>query len=322
MAGLDPAIQPLGRMTPTKLIIDCDPGVDDAVALLLAFASHEALDILGVTTVAGNAGLERTARNARLIRQIAGRPDVPVFAGADRPMVRQPVEAGDFHGESGLGPLAIFEPDAPLDARHAARFIVDTVMAAPPGTITLAVTGPATNVAQAMLLAPDMAKRLKQIVVMGGADVHGGNITPTAEYNVFADPHAFHVMLGAGCPIAIFSLDVTYQVLTLPERIAALEAIDTPGAQASAQIMRFSNNVEADIRRRSGAPLHDPCTIAWLLKPDLFHLRPARVTVETNEGDRFGQTSVTFDAPDANAAWAVKADGAGVFALLNQKLAL
>ena len=309
-------------MTPLKLIIDCDPGVDDAVALFLAFASHEALDILGITTVAGNAGLERTARNARLIRQIAKRPDVPVFAGADRPMVRQPVEAGDFHGPSGLGPLAIVEPDAPLEDLHAARFIARTVLAAPAGTITLVVTGPATNVAQAMLLAPDIGKRLKQIVVMGGADAHGGNITPTAEYNVFADPHAFHVMLEAGCPIAIFSLDVTYQVLTLPERIAALEAIDTPGAQASAQIMRFSNNVEADIRRRSGAPLHDPCTIAWLLKPDLFHLRPARVTIETHEGPNFGQTSVVFDAPDANAEWAVKADGAGVFALLNQKLAL
>lgn len=309
-------------MTPEKLIIDCDPGVDDAVALLLAFAAREALDILGVTTVAGNAGLARTARNARLIRQLAGRTDVPVYAGADRPLVRAPVEAGDFHGESGLGPLAIFEPDAPLGQGHAAGFIARTVMAAPPGTITLAVTGPATNVAEALKLAPYLGKRLKQIVVMGGADTRGGNITPTAEYNVFADPHAFHALLGAGCPIAIFSLDVTYQVLTLPERIAALEAIATPGAQASAAIMRFSNSVEADIRRRSGAPLHDPCTIAWLLRPDLFHLRPARVTVETGEGPNFGQTAVAFDAPDANAQWAVSADGAGVFALLNQKLAL
>lgn len=309
-------------MTPIRLIIDCDPGVDDAVALLLAFASYEALDILGVTTVAGNAGLERTARNARLIRQIANRPDVPVFAGADRPMVRAPVEAGDFHGESGLGPIPIVEPDLPLEERNAARFIVETVLAAPHGAITLAVTGPATNVAQALLLAPAIGPRLRQIAVMGGAYSAGGNITPTAEYNVFADPHAFHVMLGAGCPIAIFSLDVTYQVLTLPERIDVLEAIDTPGARASAQIMRFSNAVEADTRRRHGAPLHDPCTIAWLLRPDLFHLRPARVTVETNEGPDFGQTAVTFDAADANANWAVTADGAGVFALINQKLAL
>lgn len=309
-------------MPPLKLIIDCDPGVDDAVALLLAFASPE-FDILGVTTVAGNAGLQRTARNARLIRQLARREDVPVFAGADRPMVRAAVEAGDFHGESGLGPLDIFEPDAPLEEAHAARFIARTVLAAPPGAITLVVTGPATNIGQALRLAPDIGPRLKEIVVMGGADSAGGNITPTAEYNVFADPHAFHVMLGAGCPIVIFSLDVTYQVLTLPERIAAIEAIGTPAADAAAAIMRFSNNVEADHTRRAGAPLHDPCTIAWLVNPGLFTLRPAAVSVETNEGADFGRTFVDYAAGPAaaNARWAVKADGAGVFALLNERLA-
>lgn len=311
-------------MTPLKLIIDCDPGVDDAVALLLAFAAHEALDILGVTTVAGNAGLERTARNARLIRQISSRPGVPVHAGADRPLVRAPVEAGDFHGESGLGPLAIFEPEAPLAGGHAVAFIVETIRREPPNTVTLAVTGPATNIALALRLAPEIGPRLRQIVVMGGARSAGGNITPSAEYNVFADPHAFQVMLSAGCPIAIFGLDVTYQVLTLPERIEALEAIDTPAAQAAAAIMRFSNNVEADHTRRDGAPLHDPCTIAWLLRPDLFTLRPALVTVETNEGLAFGHTAVEFRVTpqQANAEWAVSADGAGVFALINQKLAL
>ena len=311
-------------MTPVKLIIDCDPGVDDAVALLLAFASREALDILGVTTVAGNARLERTARNARLIRQIANRPEIPVYSGASRPLLRDPVEAGDFHGPSGIGPIPVVEPDVPLAGDDAPQFIVDTIRREPPNTVTLAVTGPATNVALALRLAPDIGPRLKQIVVMGGARSAGGNITASAEYNVYADPHAFQEMLNAGCPIAIFGLDVTYQVLTLPERIDALEAIDTPGAQAAAAIMRFSNAVEADHTRRDGAPLHDPCTIAWLLKPDLFTLRPAFVQVETHNGVAFGHTAVEFRVtPDqANALWAVGADGAGVFALINQKLAL
>lgn len=316
--------QDTGCMTPLKLIIDCDPGVDDAVALLLAFASHEALDILGITTVTGNSALALTARNARLIRRIANRPDVPVYTGAATPLERDPVEAGDFHGPSGLGPIAIVEPDAPLAEGHAAQFIADTIRREPPNTVTLAVTGPATNIALALRLAPEIGPRVKQIVVMGGARSAGGNITASAEYNVYADPHAFQEMLQAGCPIAIFGLDVTYQVLTLPERIDTLEAIDTPSAQAAAQIMRFCNNIEADRTRRDGAPLHDPCTIAYLLRPDLFTLRPAFVQVETHNGVAFGHTAVEFRVTpeQANAQWATSADGAGVFALINQKLAL
>ena len=305
-----------------KLIIDCDPGVDDATALLLAFASPKELDILGVTVVAGNAGLAKTVRNARIVRQMAGRGDVPVYAGCARPMVREAVEAGAFHGESGLGPLEIFEPDLPAADGHAVDFIIRTLTETK-DKVTLAVTGPATNIAMALVLAPEIAGRIDEIVVMGGARSGGGNITASAEFNVFADPHAAHVMLTAGCRVTMFGLDATYQVLSTPARVAALEAVGGRAALASAALMRFSNELEVKPPRREGAPLHDPCTIAWLLKPDLFVVSGARIEVETNGGVAFGHTAVEFRAGphEINANWVIQADGEGVFALLNDRLA-
>ncbi len=305
-----------------RLIIDCDPGVDDATALLLAFAAPDALDILGVTVVAGNTGLAQTVRNARIVRQIAGRADVPVFAGCARPMVRDSVDAGQFHGESGLGPLPIFEPDAPVGEGHAVDFIVRTLMESPE-KVTLAVTGPATNIAMALVLEPRIAAQIDEIVVMGGARSAGGNITASAEFNIFADPHAAHVMLTAGCRVTMFGLDATYQVLSMPERVAALEAVDSEAARASAALMRFSNDLEVKPSRRAGAPLHDPCTIAYLLKSQLFVVNAAHIAVETNAGLTFGHTAVEFRAKPAaiNANWVVQANGEGVFALINERLA-
>ncbi|BCW89753.1 Pyrimidine-specific ribonucleoside hydrolase RihA [Alphaproteobacteria bacterium SO-S41] len=304
-----------------RLIIDCDPGVDDATALLLAFASPKELDILGVTVVAGNTGLAQTVRNARIIRQIAKREDVPVYAGCARPMVRDIVDAGEFHGESGLGPLPIFEPDAPAAEGHAVDFIVRTLMAADE-KVTLAVTGPATNVAMALVLEPRIAAKIAHIVVMGGARSAGGNITASAEFNIFADPHAAHVMLTAGCQVTMFGLDATYQVLTTPARVTALEAVATEAARASALLMRFSNELEVKPPRRAGSPLHDPCTIAWLLKSDLFVVSGAKVSVETNAGLAFGHTAVEFraDADEVNANWVIQADGQGVFDLIVDRL--
>jgi purine nucleosidase len=305
-----------------RLIIDCDPGVDDATALLLAFAAPDALDILGVTVVAGNTGLDQTVRNARIVRQIAGRADVPVYAGCARPMVRDVVDAGQFHGESGLGPLEIFEPEAPVAEGHAVDFIVRTLMDSP-GKVTLAVTGPATNIAMALVLEPRIATKIDEIVVMGGARSAGGNITASAEFNIFADPHAAHVMLTAGCRVTLFGLDATYQVLSTPERVAALEAIDSDAARAAAALMRFSNELEVKPSRRAGAPLHDPCPIAYLLKSQLFVVSAAHVQVETNAGLTLGHTAVEFRArpSEVNANWVVQANGDGVFALINERLA-
>lgn len=308
-------------MARRKLIIDCDPGVDDATALLLAFASPDELDLLGVTVVAGNTGLDQTVRNARIVRQMAGRAEVPVFAGCARPMVRDIVDAGDFHGESGLGPLTIFEPGAPGEAAHAVEFLVRTLLAAEE-KVTLAVTGPATNIAMALVMEPRIVQGIAEIVFMGGARSAGGNITASAEFNVFADPHAAHVMLTSGVPVTMFGLDATYQVLSTPERIAALAQIDTEAARTAVALMRFSNGLEVDPSRRAGAPLHDPCPIAFLIRPELFKTRPALVRVETGSALTLGHTAVEFrvSEAEANARWTVTADGDGVFALLGERL--
>lgn len=308
-------------MAPRPLIIDCDPGVDDAIALFLAFACPDALEVRAITTVAGNVGGALTARNARLIREIAGRADVPVYAGCDGPMVRRPVDAGHFHGESGLGAMAVFEPRAPAETTHAVTCLVEALMAAPAGEVTLAVTGPMTNVAMAFVLEPRLAARVREIVVMGGARSEGGNITASAEYNIFADPHAAQVVFSSGAPITVFGLDATHQVRSTPQRISAIRAIGTPQAKASADLLEFSASVERNIPGITGAPLHDPCTIAYLLAPDLFGFLPCEVRVETNDGVALGHTAVEFrDAGKAATRWATKADSDGVFALLIDRL--
>ncbi len=309
-------------MSKRSLIIDCDPGVDDGVALFLAFASPE-LDILGVTTVAGNVSAALTARNARVIRHIAGRPEVPVFAGCARPMVRVPVEAGHFHGESGLGDLplpALTDSDAP---GHAVDFIVRTVMAEPSGSVDIAITGPLTNLAMAMILQPAIVARLGRVVVMGGARTEGGNITASAEYNIHADPHAAHVVFSSGAHITVHGLDATHQVRATQDRIAAIEAIDTPAARATATLLRFSRRIEAELVRGIDAPLHDPCPIAFLLAPELFETVPCQLTVETASELTLGHTAVEFRlaAPaTATIRWVTRADGQGVFDLITRRL--
>ncbi|MFC3711607.1 nucleoside hydrolase [Sphingoaurantiacus capsulatus] len=307
-------------MTATPIIFDCDPGVDDAVALLLAFASPE-LELLAITTTAGNVSGTLTARNARLIRQLAGREDVPVHIGAERPLVREPVEAGAFHGESGLGALPIAEPALPVTSGDAVQAIIDIVRARPEGSVTLVVTGPMTNAALALQRAPDLAARLKAIVAMGGARSEGGNITASAEFNIFADPHAADVVCRSGVTIVAFGLDATHQVRATEARIAAIEALGNPLADAAASLLRFSREVERQVVHGLDAPLHDPCPIAWLIRPSLFELRPCRLDVETGSPLTMGHTAVEFRAPEPNAQWAVKADADGLFALLTERLA-
>ncbi len=302
------------------IIIDCDPGVDDAVALLLAFASPE-LDILAVTTVGGNVPAAKTARNACIIRQIAGREEVPVFVGAARPLVREPVNAGDFHGAEGLGAMEIFEPAAGPSPGDAAEAIIDLVLARPAGSVSLVVIGPMTNVAVAMGREPALCGRLRQVIAMGGARREGGNITASAEFNIFADPHAADMVFRSGVPVVCFGLDATHQVRADGPRIGALEALDTPAARTAAQMLRFSRDVERDVVGGVDAPLHDPCTIAWLLRPELFELKPCRIDVETESPLTMGHTAVEFRSDHPNARWAVSADADGVFALIAERLA-
>lgn len=306
-----------------SLIIDCDPGVDDGVALLLAFGSPR-LDLLAITTVAGNVDAALTARNARIIRQIAGREDVPVHAGAQVPMVRAPIEAAHFHGASGLGDLAIFEPAAPLAAGNSAAAIIEAVMARPPGMVDIAVTGPMTNLALAMRLEPALASRLGTVAVMGGARAEGGNITASAEYNIYADPHAAHVVFGSGAKVVAFGLDATHQVRTNPDRMAAIASVGTAKARAAVELLTFSQRVELDLAKRIGAPMHDSSPIAWLIDPSLFTVIPARIQVETQSDLTLGHTAVEFRLQDPDACctwWAIQADADGLFDLLIEALA-
>ena len=311
-------------MTRTALIIDCDTGVDDAIALLLAFACPESLEILAVTTVAGNVGAELTARNSRLIRQIARREEVPVYAGAITPLVREPIAASHFHGVSGLGHMQVFEPEVPIAPGHAVNAIVDLVMARPPGSVTIAVTGPMTNLALALRLEPALAQRLARVVAMGGARGEGGNVTASAEYNIFADPHAAAAVIESGVEVVMLGLDATHQVRATVERTEVIRALGTPAAVAVAELLDFYWEVQHQLDGGQPPPLHDPCTIAWLLAPQLFTDVAVNLQVEIQSPLTLGHTAVEFrlsGAFPANCRWVTRVDADGVFGLLMDRLA-
>ena len=308
-------------VTVQSLIIDCDPGVDNAVALFLAFAAHE-LELLAITTVGGNVPAHLTQRNARIIRQIAGREDVPVHRGAERPLKRPPAGAGEFHGAEGLGDLEPFEPKGIIGDGPSANAIVDLVMSRPQGSVAIAVIGPMTNLALAMRRERRLAEWLGLVVVMGGARSEGGNITASAEFNIWADPEAAAVVFGSGCAVTVLGLDATHQVRATEARIAAIEAVDSEAARTAAAMLRFSQRVEREVVGGDASPLHDPCTIAWAIRPDLFQTRPCRVEIETNSELTRGHTAVEFRVDPATARhhWAVAADGQGVFDLIVETL--
>lgn len=305
-----------------EIIIDTDPGRDDAVAILLALAVPGVLSVLGVTCVAGNVALDATWRNARRVCALAGRADIPVLAGCDRPLIRAPVTAAHVHGADGLVGLDLPEPATLPDPRPAVDFLIDTLRARPAGTVTLVAIGPLTNIATAFARAPDIAGRVAGIVVMGGAHLVPGNVTPVAEFNIHADPEAADAVLRAGAPLALVPLDVTHKALITPPRHAALAAPGTPVGRALAALTDTGN-----AHRRhggTGAPLHDPCTIAWLLAPDLFSARMVNIMVETGSNLCLGQTVVDWwgvtDRP-ANARLLHDVDSDGLFALMADRLA-
>jgi purine nucleosidase len=308
-------------MAKRRIIIDCDPGTDDAVMLALAFGSPE-LDILGVTTVGGNVGLDKTTRNACLLRELAKREDVPVFAGAAKPLKRKPVEASEFHGTSGLGSIAIFEPRKGAEKENAVDFIIRTLRGAGRDGVSLLITGPFTNIALALQKAPDIAPKISQIAAMGGARSVGGNITASAEYNIFADPHAADIVFGCGRPIMLCGLDATHQVRATRPRISQIRKAGTPIAKASAEVLDYLMKVEKIIVGWASPPLHDPCPLAWMIDPALVGTRPAAVRVETKGDVALGHTAVEFRKDHAgpyNVDWAVKIDAQGVFDLVTAR---
>jgi len=310
-------------MTRQALIIDCDPGVDDAVALMLAFGSP-ALELLAITAVGGNVPVEKTARNARMLRRIAGREEVPVFMGADRPLRRAPAGAGAFHGPEGLGDLQPFEPDAPSADGHAADAIVRLVMERPERSVAMAVLGPMTNLVLALRGEPRLADRLGPVAVMGGARAEGGNITASAEFNVWADPDAAAEVLASGCDVVLFGLDATHQARATDARIARIEALGTAQGEAAAAMMRFSQRVEREIVGWDAPPVHDVLPVAWLVRPELFELKACRIAVETESELTRGHTAVEFREAAAGSLphrWAVAVDADGVFDLVTEACA-
>lgn len=292
------------------VVIDCDPGVDDAVALLLAFASPDLFDVKAVTTVAGNVDADRTLANALRIRALAGRRGVPVHRGCERPLIGAGRTASHVHGEDGLGGLDLPPArDRPAPA-HSVEALIRAIESAP-GEITICALGPLTNLALALAQRRDLVADIREIVLMGGA-VGSGNVTPHAEFNIHSDPCAARIVFEAGAPVVMIGLDVTHEVRATPDRLAALRGLDTPFGRTAARLM---GGVSA---AGTVAALHDPCVIAWLMRPGLFADAPARVAVETADPRTLGRTAVDFGAPP-NARVMTGVDARGVFALLGER---
>ncbi|MEL6830471.1 MAG: nucleoside hydrolase [Pseudomonadota bacterium] len=307
-----------------KIILDCDPGQDDAIALFLAYASSDELDVLGVSSVAGNVGLEKTTRNARILSDLAGRTDIHVYAGCAAPLLNQIVSAEHVHGKEGIDGVELFDPKTPLSETHAVDFIIETLLAAEVDEITLVPTGPLTNIAVAIRQEPAILPKIREIVLMGGAKSVGGNVTPSAEFNIYFDPHAAHIVMSCGRPIAVFGLDVTHQLPTTAERLDRIKAIGSPAAQAAHGLLTFYGAAVANFLSLDGPPLHDPCTIAYLLDPTLFTMKPCNIRVETSSELTMGHTAVDLlgvTGLPVNAVWATRVDDEAFYDLLISRIA-
>ncbi|KJZ21008.1 nucleoside hydrolase [Loktanella sp. S4079] len=311
-------------MAPRKIIIDTDPGQDDAVAILLALASPKEIEVLGVTAVAGNVPLPLTEKNARIVCELAGKPETKVFAGCDAPMHRKLVTAEHVHGKTGLDGPPMDDPKMPLQAQHAVDFIIDTIRNEPEGTVTLCPIGPLTNIATAFEKAPDIIPRIQEIVLMGGAYFEVGNITPAAEFNIYVDPEAAKIVFDSGVPLVVMPLDVTHKALTTKARVDAFRAMNTKVGDMVAAWTDFFERFDMEKYGSEGAPLHDPCTIAYLIDPTLFSGRHINVEIETDSDLTLGMTvadwwRVTDREP--NALFVGDLDAEGFYALLADRLA-
>jgi purine nucleosidase len=309
---------------PRKIILDTDPGIDDAVAILFALAAPEELPVLGIVAVAGNLPLALTERNARQICELAGRSDIAVYAGCARPMLRRLATAAAIHGDDLGERLGLPEPAMPSQAQHGVDFIIDTLRGAEPGAVTLCALGPLTDIAMALVKAPDIAGKIGELVIMGGAGFEIGNVTPAAEFNIHVDPHAAAIAFDGGMPITMIPLDVTHQVLSTAGRLTALRALPNRCGPAVATLLaRFEENRAGRFGER-GLALHDPCVIAHLLQPSLFQGREVNVAIETASQITSGMTVVDWfgvTGRNPNATFMTEVDAEGVYDLLTQKLA-
>ena len=306
---------------PRRIIIDTDPGIDDVVAILLALAAPEELDVLSIIAVAGNLPLASTERNARRVCELAGRNDMPVYAGCAHPLLRPLATAEHIHGEADR--LLLPEPTMPLQSKHGVDFLVETLGAAEAGAITLCALGPLTNIAMALVKAPEIATKIGELVIMGGACFELGNVTPAAEFNIHVDPHAAEICFKSGVPITLIPLDLTHQVQATPQRLDALRALGNRCGAAVAALLTIFEERRSERFGERGRALHDPCVIACLLQPGLFDGREVNVEIETASPLTLGMTvadwwGVTGRKPNARLMNTV--DAAGFFDLLTERL--
>jgi purine nucleosidase len=305
------------------IIIDTDPGKDDAVAILLACAARDRLDIRAITVVAGNVPLGRTERNARALVELAGCEDIPVHAGHAAPLLHELCTAEDVHGPSGIDGADLSEPIRPLAAAHAVDAMIAAIDAAPPGEITLCVLGPLTNIAAALKRAPAISPKIREIVLMGGA-IGLGNTTPSAEFNIYVDPHAADAVFRAGVPIVMFPLEATHQAILTCDWADHMNTLGTRAGKAIAGMFLADLKRPRERHGGRGVPLHDPCVIAYLLWPELFAGNHCHVAIETESRLSRGRTVVdrwrVTGAPP-NALAIDRVDAAALFARLKEQLA-
>ena len=280
-------------MIKKKIIIDTDPGQDDAVALLLALASKE-LEILGITCVAGNVPLSLTSENARKILELTRYTEIPVFAGADRPIKRTLVTAEHVHGKTGIDGPALEKPKIKLQSKEAIEFIIETILSYPKDEITLCTLGPLTNIGLAFQREPRIKTLIKEIIMMGGGFFEGGNITPAAEFNIYVDPEAAAEVLVSGIPITMLPLDVTHKALTSRSRIESFRKIGNKAGIATAEMLDFFERFDVEKYGSEGGPLHDPNVIAYLLRPEFYEGKYVNVEIEVGSDLTRGMTVVDW----------------------------
>ncbi len=277
-------------MNKRKIILDCDPGHDDAVAITLA-GINETIDLLGITVVAGNQTLEKTSVNALNVCQCLSL-DVPVYAGCGQPMIREKMIADDIHGETGLdGP--VFAPlEKKLENQHAVLYIIDTLMKSE-GDVTVVTTGPMTNLGMAMRLAPEIIPKIQEVVLMGGAYTNG-NVTPAAEFNIIADADAAYIVFNSGRPITMVGLDVTRKALCYPSIVERMGKIGNRASKLFVDLMKHFCASQKAVFGWEGGPLHDPITIAYLIEPSILTTKPMHVEIDIRSIQSYGRTNCDY----------------------------
>ena len=310
-------------MFPRQIIIDTDPGQDDAIGILLALASPEEISILGIVTVAGNVPLELTSKNARMLCELAKKKDTKVFAGCSRPLIRPLITAEHVHGKTGLDGANIKSPEIPLQEQHGVDWTIETLMQAKDNSVTICCFAPLTNVATAFVKKPEILPKIQEIILMGGGFFEGGNITPTAEFNFFVDPHAAKIVLECGRPIVMLPLDVTHKALMQKKWLERLRDLGTKVGDAAYGMLSYYERFDIKKYGSNGGPLHDPTVIAYLIQKDLFKGKHVNVEVEINSELTMGMSvvdwwKVTDRIP--NVTYINQIDADGFFQLIIERL--